>query len=253
MATYVVSDIHGCYDEFVAVLDQVRFSETDELYVLGDVIDRGTQIDLCIDWLVRHRANASDSNVHFLMGNHEEMALWSFIGLWSEFNLDPVDRVPWEINGGTVSIAQMRNLPADTLDAFQRIVAKAPKAKLLRIGDERILLCHAGIRPAEPESEEGEWLIQADEDLLWIGTEWYCAEEQPPFDVVSGHTPVIALACEFELPDCPDDVMADGVAGRMMHWGRKYDIDCGCVFGGNLCLLRLEDKQAFYAARDEQV
>ena len=36
MATYVMSDIHGCYDEFVSMLDKIRLSEDDEIILAGD-------------------------------------------------------------------------------------------------------------------------------------------------------------------------------------------------------------------------
>lgn len=248
MATYAVSDIHGCHDCLMAVLERAAFDPAaDELYVLGDIIDRGPQIDLCAQWLVDNRANAADSPVHFLMGNHEEMATWAFAGPWTDFRLNDIDLVPWEINGGRATFEQLQNLDPATVAEFSRIVSTAPKAVELRFGDRLVLLCHAGIRPAEPESEDAEWLIQAGEDLLWIGFEWYRAPEQAPFDVVSGHVPTIRLQRERDLPGCPDDVRAAGEAARMMHWGCRHDIDCGCVYGGSMGLLRLDDWQEFYA------
>jgi len=266
MGTYVVSDIHGCYSQLQQALELAGFCDTDQLYVLGDIIDRGPQIGECIEWLVRARANDKDSNVRFLMGNHEEMATWAFCGRWSRFDFDDINLAPWEINGGTKTIEQMRALDPTTVDAFQRIVERAPHAVTAAAGSasqaatpaagengERVLLCHAGIRPAEPEAEEGEWLIQSDEDLLWIGNEWYCAEEQPPFHVVSGHTPTFALASKRALPGCTDQAYTNGLEWRMMHWGRKHDIDCGCVYGGNLGLLRLDDWQEFYVPAEQTI
>ena len=40
---YIVSDIHGCYDQYQMLLEKIQFSEEDELYVLGDVVDRGPE------------------------------------------------------------------------------------------------------------------------------------------------------------------------------------------------------------------
>lgn len=39
---YVVSDIHGCYDKYQELLKKLNLGPDDTLYVLGDVIDRGT-------------------------------------------------------------------------------------------------------------------------------------------------------------------------------------------------------------------
>lgn len=39
---YVVSDIHGCYDKYRELLKVLALSYDDTLYILGDVIDRGS-------------------------------------------------------------------------------------------------------------------------------------------------------------------------------------------------------------------
>ena len=38
---YIMSDIHGLYDRYEAMLKKIDLKEDDRLYVLGDVIDRG--------------------------------------------------------------------------------------------------------------------------------------------------------------------------------------------------------------------
>lgn len=41
--TYVASDIHGEYKKYIQMLNKINFSDSDILYVLGDVIDRGSE------------------------------------------------------------------------------------------------------------------------------------------------------------------------------------------------------------------
>ena len=41
ISTYVISDIHGEYDKFVELLDKIKLQDTDTLYILGDILDRG--------------------------------------------------------------------------------------------------------------------------------------------------------------------------------------------------------------------
>ena len=41
MSIYVMSDIHGCYDEFMQMLNLISFSDYDELWIIGDICDRG--------------------------------------------------------------------------------------------------------------------------------------------------------------------------------------------------------------------
>ena len=42
MATYVISDIHGEYDMLMDLLEKISLQDSDTLYVLGDVLDRGS-------------------------------------------------------------------------------------------------------------------------------------------------------------------------------------------------------------------
>ena len=41
MATYVISDIHGQYDMFMDLLEKISLQDSDTLYILGDILDRG--------------------------------------------------------------------------------------------------------------------------------------------------------------------------------------------------------------------
>ena len=41
MAKYAISDIHGCLKSFQALLEKIDLKKEDELFLLGDYIDRG--------------------------------------------------------------------------------------------------------------------------------------------------------------------------------------------------------------------
>ena len=66
---YICSDIHGCFDEFMELLKLINFSDDDEMYIIGDVIDRGPKPIECIQYIMKK------DNIHMLLGNHEEMML----------------------------------------------------------------------------------------------------------------------------------------------------------------------------------
>ena len=38
---YAMSDIHGEYEKFITMIEKIKFMSQDELFVLGDVVDRG--------------------------------------------------------------------------------------------------------------------------------------------------------------------------------------------------------------------
>ena len=67
------SDIHGCNRTFSALLDQVAPDTGDELYFLGDYIDRGPDTKGVIDriWGLEQEG----LTVHCLLGNHEQMLM----------------------------------------------------------------------------------------------------------------------------------------------------------------------------------
>jgi serine/threonine protein phosphatase 1 len=62
---YIVSDVHGEYELFVRLLKHISFSEEDEMYICGDVIDKGQQ-PIRLAKLI-----SSKDNIHCIIGNHE--------------------------------------------------------------------------------------------------------------------------------------------------------------------------------------
>ncbi|MEM9545064.1 MAG: metallophosphoesterase family protein [Bacteroidota bacterium] len=70
---YAISDIHGCFKTFKRLLERIHFSIEDELYLLGDYIDRGPDSKGVID-LIR-RLRKKNYTIHCLMGNHEYMLI----------------------------------------------------------------------------------------------------------------------------------------------------------------------------------
>ncbi len=66
---YVISDIHGDHSRYLKMLELINFSDEDELYVLGDIVDRGSEpVKVLLDMMSR-------ANVFPVMGNHDLLAL----------------------------------------------------------------------------------------------------------------------------------------------------------------------------------
>ena len=79
---YCVSDLHGEYKLFCRLLDLIKFSNSDELIVCGDIIDKGTEPIRLAKLLF------SMSNVHCIIGNHE----YEFLKLyWSLMKNSPTN------------------------------------------------------------------------------------------------------------------------------------------------------------------
>ena len=67
MTTYVVGDIQGCFEPFQRLLERVKFNvDSDRIWSVGDVINRGPDNLRTLRWFYAHR-----DNVTMVLGNHE--------------------------------------------------------------------------------------------------------------------------------------------------------------------------------------
>ena len=76
MATYLIGDVHGCYDELIALLHKVEFTPgKDTLWLTGDLVARGPgSLDV-----LRYVKSLGDS-VRLVLGNHDLHLLAVFAG-----------------------------------------------------------------------------------------------------------------------------------------------------------------------------
>ena len=77
MSTYLIGDVHGCYDELIALLAQVEFDpSTDTLWLTGDLVARGPgSLEV-----LRYVKSLGDS-VRLVLGNHDLHLLAVFAGI----------------------------------------------------------------------------------------------------------------------------------------------------------------------------
>lgn len=66
MATYAIGDIQGSYNEFRRLLDLISFNSKDKLWLVGDIVNRGPDSLL----LLRFLKTVSDAVV-VVLGNHD--------------------------------------------------------------------------------------------------------------------------------------------------------------------------------------
>lgn len=90
---YVMSDLHGCFEEYKRMLEKIDFKESDTLYILGDIVDRGSQsIQILQDMMVR-------SNVFPILENHEYMLNECLDFMLSEINEENISTINDAIDG----------------------------------------------------------------------------------------------------------------------------------------------------------
>ena len=71
MRTLVIGDIHGCYGELSDLIEKFSPTDKDQIYSVGDVINRGPDSSKCIELL-------KDLKAKVVMGNHEHWYIRSF-------------------------------------------------------------------------------------------------------------------------------------------------------------------------------
>lgn len=229
--TYVMSDIHGEYEKYLKMLDLIGFRDEDELYVLGDVIDRGPEpVQTLKDMSYRQ-------NVYPILGNHEVMALSVLKPLMTEITDDNYSNQinagtlqmlsHWQMDGGDVTLRQFRALPPDERFALLEYMEEFERYAVVECGEKTYILVHAGLGNYRPDKRLSSYTV---EELTMMRPEeeiWYYDED---IRVVIGHTPTPAVTYKSEIYRYENVIM----------------IDCGATFSGRLACLCLETGEEFY-------
>ena len=233
VATYVISDIHGEYDKFQALLEKIGLRDEDTLYVLGDVVDRGPHPVRTLLRLMEM------PNVVPIVGNHELMALRCLPFLREEITDELLDRLGdddflalqnWIQNGAGTTLREFRALSREMQDEVLDFMRDFLAYAEVETAGQRFLLVHAGLghfRPGKPIE------AYALDDLVWerpdYGTRYF-----KDMEVVSGHTPTQLIT---ENPR----------RGFIFRANGHIAIDCGACFkGGRLAAICLETGEEFY-------
>ena len=126
---YLISDIHGCYDQYRQLLQKINFSSQDELYVLGDAVDRGSDPIKVLQDLMRR------PNIIYILGNHDlEMYLLlnKLTAEITEKNCETQITSElleayslWLSDGGAVTVKQFQKLSRDDYHGSHYILTHA--------------------------------------------------------------------------------------------------------------------------------
>jgi serine/threonine protein phosphatase 1 len=225
---YVISDVHGCYELFLRILDKIRFSDGDTLYLLGDAADRGPDgISLLLD--VMHRKNV----VPFL-GNHEDMFRRVIRNHENRLSLDerPDARrtfINWtERNGGEVTWRAYLALPEDKQKSIREYLMGLRHFLDLTVNRRRFLLVHAGVGEYARDKRPEDCDLM---DLIWTRMDYSKVYYEDRY-LVTGHTPTALID-----PDC---------SGKIFRRNNHIVVDCGAVYLGTLGCLCLDTMEEIY-------
>ena len=229
---YVISDIHGCYKEFLDMLKLIDFSAKDDLFVLGDVVDRGKDpIPLLLDIMRRQ-------NIHLIKGNHDDLAE----NLLRKIYIDGVETLTsldikrlsnWLCSGGRTTKEQFRNLDGETQKELLNYIRGSPAYQELVVNNQRFILVHGGLPDFDPNRMIGEY---DEQKLLSTRTDYSMQYYENRF-LVTGHTPTFLINEEYR--------------GKIYRKLNHIALDCGSVFGENLGCICLNNMKEYYVKKGD--
>lgn len=266
MATYALGDIQGCYQELLELLDKIHFNENeDELWFTGDIVNRGPG-SLETLRLVKQLDAVT------VLGNHDLHLLAVAAGkakLRKKDTLEPLLNAP----DRTELLAWLQQRPLmhrDEKKSYTLIHAglppqwDIPRARSLAGEVEQVLRgqaaagffahmygdqpdiwsedlqgwdrlrfitnCFTRLRYCEPGGrismqEKGPPGGQPGSLAPWYQIDGRCSAGEP---IIFGHWATIRLGTKQDFKSA-----------------RVYALDTGCVWGGKLTAMRLEDGQYF--------
>ncbi|MEM1119528.1 MAG: metallophosphoesterase family protein [Bacteroidota bacterium] len=222
MRILAISDIHGCLHTFKALLKQINLSKADQLFLVGDFVDRGPDSKGVIDhiWELQEAGYA----ITCLKGNHEELLL-------KGYRTGRDDSV-WLKHGGKATLNSFSVAAASYIPKpYIRWMDNLP----LFVEHQQYIFVHAGLNFDMPNP------LDAKNSMLWIRG-WHDAINYDWLKdriVIHGHTPTVKSEIEATF--------------ERLDYLQYLDIDAGCVFDyngfGHLCAVDLTNRELYFQKR----
>ncbi|GLR14114.1 bis(5'-nucleosyl)-tetraphosphatase, symmetrical [Chitinimonas prasina] len=261
MASYAIGDLQGCYQEFLDLLAEMAFQpDRDRLFLVGDLVNRGPDSLAVLRWVYQHR-----DCVDIVLGNHDLHLLAVQAGLARQKGRDTLAEVlaapdapllldwlrcqPLVRRCGGFLFVHAGLLPDWTAQQAVALSAEV-EAVLASAGYKEFLGQMYGNQP----SRWHEGLVGIDRLRLVVNV---CTRMRLLTD-----TGALDLDFKGELDNAPaylhawfdaPDRQQQDVCIVSGHWSAlglmlRPDVialDTGCVWGGSLAGVRLEDRQVF--------
>jgi len=261
MAHYVVGDIQGCHDEFLQLLDLIAFApERDRLWLVGDLVNRGPD-SLSVLRTVMSLGSAATA----VLGNHDLHLLIVAAGHRPAHREDTLDEIlrapdredlldwlrrrPLVVRDGDLLLVHAGLVPSWT-PATAVALSREVEAVLGSVKHDAFLKALYGDEPARwsdrlTGNDRLRFVVNACTRLRFCTADdrISLAEKRGP-----GHAPA-GFAPWFAHPTRKS-------AGAMVfcgHWSalglllapNVTMLDSGCLWGGTLTAIRVDDRRVF--------
>lgn len=261
MSTYAIGDIQGCYDPLLRLLERIQFEPAhDQLWFVGDLVNRGPQSLEVLRFIKGLGASAIT-----VLGNHDLHLLALAAGFGRVHKGDTLDavlaapdrdallhwlrhqRLAWRADNFLLVHAGV--MPGWSADETMRLAAEAEAA----LQGEHYRDFFAQMYGNEPHTWQD--ALEGMERLRMIVNTLtrlrYC-NAQGEMDFHHKGAPGIQPTHLLPWFDVPTRQSADATV-IFGHWStlgliNRPDLialDTGCLWGGQLTAIRLEDRQVF--------
>ena len=268
MSTYAIGDLQGCYVELIDLLNEINFDErNDQLWFVGDLVNRGPMSLDCIEYVM-----SLGNNAKTVLGNHDLHLLAIAEGIRKPHKKDTLDEIVHAEHAKQI-YSWLRAQPLMVQDddlGYTMLHAGLPPVW--------------SIQEAKEFAQETEIMINSDEfynflpsmygnePVLWSNS---LSDIERHRYVINSFTRTRYLHLDgtmnFSEKGIPDDKSElvpwyaypnrQSKNSRIIfgHWStvtlgqtqdfsqfNVYPIDTGCIWGGKLTAIRLEDEKIYF-------
>ena len=232
MAVYVMSDLHGNYEGFMSILEQIKFSEEDELYVDGDIVDRGKGGIKILQYMMMQ------PNIYPIIGNHEYALMQVLDFVTQEITEETISKIDektlqniieYQNIGGQVTLDEFHKLSKEEQQDIMEYLKEFAAYEEISVKGNKFVIIHAGLIHFRPERKLDDYQLY---ELIFKAPDYEKIYFMDKY-LVTGHLPTRAI--EGAKPD--EIYMANN----------HIAMDCASGYGGKVGCIRLDDFQCFYA------
>lgn len=230
--TFVIGDIHGQKEKYLEMLEKLAPTDTDAVFVLGDVIGVGDDgIEILKDMMYR-------ANIFPVLGEQEYMARELFPLISQGKNIESAKELlsgekaelfeKWLTMKSEKTIADFLSLDEENKESIIDYLSEFAAYEEVEAKGKTFVLTHAGI----DGFEEGKELEEYDEKAFVFACTDYQRAYFPDKYLVTGHTPTAVIDRQC--------------TGKVYSKKRHLAIDCGAAYGGRLAAVCLEKLKVYY-------
>lgn len=265
MAHYAVGDIQGCLSHLKQLLDKADFNQSDILWCAGDLVNRGPESLNTLRFV-----KSLGERAIVVLGNHDLHLLACWAGVRTQTKKDTFDETlnAPDLNELMHWLIQKPLFYRDTSLGYAMVHAGIPPIWDLKTAEVYAKEVEAILRSGNPEqlfkhmygNEPAGWRDKMDDtSRLRVITNYFtrmrfcteegdlefaskCGPESPP----NGYLPWFQHAQHRCLAEQDKLIFGHWAALRGNSGNRHFiGLDTGCVWGGALTMMRLEDGELF--------